>query len=559
MRPASSPLRDSGDEPPVARGEGAHGLLRALGGSPSELGLGAAAAIASMIFIGRLARDFWFRFDIFFFLADRRVGSLDDWFRPHAGHWVTWTMLLFRGLYATFGMDYWPWYYLPRLVGHAALAFLFWRVMLHRGADRLIAAGAYAALLVLAISYFHDALTVGNYVVFGGLAIAALLLSEVDNPAPRHLALMAGCLVAGVMGNGYGVAVLLGVVVVAAGTRRFRRWAPSLLLPLVVYGAWYLWYRPTSSDDRAPLSPRTAIEAIQPSLVVLRTAVENTLGLPKALAALVLALTAGLLFVSLVRRRLDVFDAVIAATLLFVLAILAMARTVVRAEGATEDRYGYAVVLLLVLLVVPHLRAPTRRAGQVVLALVLVAVVAFNAVSLQRRLNGREVVAQTIRVQAETTAALIADGEPFVSYAKLGLNVRVNFIARLVEDGWLPQPSTDPAVIDTVRAGMRIAVPNENVLQHIEPGVAPEAAGVGDDGCLEVGPSSVADLRVTEESAITVEGDVTITWTDRFGTASRTVRDAVVGLAEPVGETTVTVEAIQDEVATVCSLRPLSP
>ena len=103
-------------------------------------------------------------------------------------------------------------------------------------------------------------------------------------------------------------------------------------------------------------------KAIYSSFVILRTAIENTFGVPDSLAILVVAAIAGFLLWATYRRRLDMFDAIIALTLLSVLATLAWARTITPNASAPElgetVRYGYAVVLLLTLLVVPKLRLP---------------------------------------------------------------------------------------------------------------------------------------------------------------------------------------------------------
>ena len=212
-------------------------------GHRDELLLGGAVAVVSMIFIAHFARDFWFRYDNFQLIANRRIGSLNDWFRPHLDHWLTWTVLLSRGLFGLVGMHYWPLWYAPRLIGHAAIAFLIWRTLLHRGADRLIAFGTYVVLLVLAVSYFLDALTAANYVLFPCIVVVALVVSEVDSPRPRHLAVVAAGLLAAAMANGYGVSALVAVALVVTARRRLRRWAPAIVPPAVAVGAWYLRYR----------------------------------------------------------------------------------------------------------------------------------------------------------------------------------------------------------------------------------------------------------------------------------------------------------------------------
>jgi hypothetical protein len=533
-------------------------VFGSLGGPRRELVVAGLAAVVSMIVIGRLARDFWFRYDNFYLVADRDISSLNDWFRPHVGHWLTWTVLVSRGLFGAFGMDYWPWWYLPRLIGHAALSFLIWRVVLQRGADRLIAFGSYLVLLFLAVSYFHDALTIANYFVFGGLIIAALLLVEVDQPRTSHLVALGAAVMAAVMGNGYGLTVLLSIAAVAALTRRLRRWAPALAVPAVAYAIWYVHYRSSFPDDQASVSLGTATDAIEPSLVVLRTAIENTLGVPGLIAAVLLVVVAAGMGWLLVQRRLDRFDAVMAVALALTLGILAVARTVPRPGTETSARYGYSVVVLGVLLVVPYLRLPRAQAVRVVVACVLVAIVAFNAVSLQRRLNEREEISTLIRTQAETTAALIVDGEPYVSYSKFGEQILPILIGQLTDTGWRPSASEDPAVLDTVRAGMRIATPTRKRIESLDigPGDPPSAVGVDDEGCVQLEPDERLELQINGEGSVELTGRLHITWSDPFGTVEATVTGPVVGFADPVDGTEVEAVTAGARPATICGLRP---
>ena len=87
-----------------------------------EWALALAAAAASVALMCWVGRDMWFRLDVWDFLAGREAGSFESWVRPHAGH-LQWVAVgLHRLLYGTVGLDFWPWYYLPPLVGYAGLA-----------------------------------------------------------------------------------------------------------------------------------------------------------------------------------------------------------------------------------------------------------------------------------------------------------------------------------------------------------------------------------------------------------------------------------------------------
>lgn len=557
-----SDLIESDPNPPTGQdAPSSGGLRRSLGGSRGELLLGGVAALASMIFVSVSGRDFWFRYDNFEILTNRRLGSLDDWFRPHNDHWLTWTILVSRVLYRAVGMDFWPWWYLPRVVGAAAVAFLIWRTLLHRGADRMIAFGTYLVLLVLAVSYFQDALTFANYVLFPSVVVVALLVGEVDVPRRRDLVVVGACLLAALMANGYGVGLYLGVTLVVVVGRRFRRWAPSLIPPGIALIAWYLWYRSQIPRQGKGLSLGFPFEAIGSSFVVMRTAVQNTFGLPGPVAVLVVAAIAGQLVWLIYRRRLDRFNTIIILTLAFVLAVLAWARTTEGSE-AELPRYGYAVVLLLTLVLVPRIRLPNRGVARTVArtsaALVLVAVVTFNAVSLHRRLHDTGVVGQSARATAQTTASLIAAGEPYNARANLGIGVLPKQIQQLVNVGWNPPRSTNPLFVSLVRARMRIVYvgPNTRLIVGTS---SPAAVGVDDKGCRRISRPSAVNLRVKGPSVFTADHAVQVTWTDRFGTVLRRVGRGTIALAPPVGNTIISVRPLLPAPTKICSLRAMPP
>jgi hypothetical protein len=529
------------------------GLLRALGGPIQELLLGVVVAVITMIPIVYYGRDYWFRYDDFLIIGDRNLGRIDDWFRPHLGHWLTWTIVLCQTLYHLVGMQYWPIWFIPRLIGAAFVAFVVWRTILARGADRIIAFGTYVALLVLAVSYFQDAFTIANYIVYPALIIAALLVNGVEQPAPRHLIVVGASLFAALTSNGYGTAILAGFIVATLLARRFRRWAPALIPPAVAFVIWYLWYRGQFAHPQHPLSVAFARDALSASFTVLRTTIANTFGLGPLAILAVVGLAAWIAWLAW-QRRFDTFDAIMLLSLAFILGLLAWGRTT---EGGAENtRYGYTVVLLLVLALVPKLRLPTSRNVRVVAIAVLVAVVVFNAVALRHRLIETGALGRQAQEYARTTAALLRRGEPYNDYSMVGIGVEPVLLKRAVDDGWHPTRSSDPAVVRLVRRRMRFVLDSEQAKQAAtaRDRVTPSAPGVGADGCLVVQKHAVVPLTVTGPGAFIVDRQVRATWSDRFGNVSVWAGPGTVGLARPKGSTTVSVRGLQP--TKICGLAP---
>jgi hypothetical protein len=518
--------------------------------------LGVAIAVATMIPIAYYARNYWFRYDDFLILGDRRLGDVDDWFRPHLGHWLTWTIVFCQTMLHTAHMDYWPWWFLPRLVGQAFVAFIVWRTILARGADRIIAIGTYLALLLLAVSYFQDAFTIANYVVYPGIIIAALLVNGVSEPRPRHLVVVGACLFAALMANGYGTAILFAFIVVAAAQHRFRRWAPALVPPAVAFAVWYLRYRGQFAHPKHALSIGFLREALSASFTVMRATIANAFGLPVPLAIPAVLLLAAWVVWLAYRRRFDAFDSIMLLSAVFILGLLAWGRTT---EGGAENaRYGYTMILLLVLVLVPKLRLPTAAGARAVAIAALVAVVGYNAVALHHRLVETGELGQTARRYAETTAALVRHGEPYSDFSIVGIGVEPRLVKQFGVDGWHPVRSHDSALVLLVRRRMRFVLDTAQAGKAAAaadkvPPAAPDADADA-DGCAMLGGPGVIHLKVTGPGAFSVDQQVKLTWSDRFGNVRAYGGPGIIGLARPVGPTSVSIRAFQP--TNICMLRP---
>ena len=247
--------------------------------------VGILVAVVAVAVTAYMARDMWFTSDEWEYLANRTAFDLGDLTRPVGGHWTTWSVLLLRGLYKSFGVDFWPWFYIPRLIGHTVLVTFIWRVMRRRGADPLVGLFAYAVLLVLGASGYQRALQVGNWAVYAALIICALVINRRPaKPTTRDQVIVAGALMIAVFGNGYAVAVIGGIIGTLLLARRLVAWIPSLIPAVVAYGIWYLNYR----DDIKPkpeLTPSKILDIPSGAFRVVRTAMEAATGFPAWLAA----------------------------------------------------------------------------------------------------------------------------------------------------------------------------------------------------------------------------------------------------------------------------------
>jgi hypothetical protein len=508
-----------------------------------ELGIVAALVLVAVVATAVMAKDMWFLSDEWEYVANRSVTDLDSMLRPYGGHWTTIPTLLIRGLYQVVGLDFWPWYYLPRLIGHTALAVLVWWTVRRRGADAALALFGLAVLLFLSASSYQRALQVGNWVVYAALIVVATVIERVERPSPRHHVLVAGALLLGVLGNGYAAAVLGGTLVAVTLARRLRTWLPSLLPPLVAYGAWYLAYR-DEIQPKPELGPGRLLLIPVGAFRIVRGGIANVTGLPSFVAA-VLVVVLVLWFVHLFRRgRLDVFDGIVAATLLAGLALLTIQRVAEHPEAAARDKYSYAIAVLLVLLVLPHVKLPASRAATAgVLALATFAVAA-NVVHLDRAIDLNEHVGQLVEARVASAASMLAAGEPVVPKPSIVVpRLDTVELQRLVDDGYDPQPDADadPALVEAARGSLRMRIVEPGSPRPSD-GPAPDLPSPDADGCAAVAAGATLPLEVRDGGALQLRqgdetGPVDLVWTDSFGTGRVQVEDTrpVVGieLADP--------------------------
>src|SRR4051812_39079496 len=189
-------------------------------------------------------RNLWFGGDDWFILLDRGL-------HPHAGqlgvldafneHWTTLPILVFRGLYAVFGIStYWP-YVLLLVVVHLAIVVLLWHVMVRSAINPWLALGV-VAIIAIPGPGFENLTNVWQVQLISPLALGlgALLLLPDRGPLGWRDGVASLLLTIGMACSGLGI-TMLGVVALVALVRRGWRVAIAVAsLPAVAYGWWYV-------------------------------------------------------------------------------------------------------------------------------------------------------------------------------------------------------------------------------------------------------------------------------------------------------------------------------
>jgi undecaprenyl-phosphate 4-deoxy-4-formamido-L-arabinose transferase len=467
------------------------------------LTVGAVVAVAGIVVLAT-SRDLWFFADTWPLLAER---SLDPWSwrQSHGGHLLVPATALLQGLFATVGMDFYPWYVIPRVVLAAAGALAWWRVARWRGVDPVV-----SVLLALLFSWLGVSAWVVTVSYVGPLlimlcAFVAALMVEGWEPTSRPRLVLGSVLtLAVVTSSGSGPAVWLATAVLLTLTGRLGRYAWSIAVPGSLYLSWYLLI---ARNDPNPLTPEA------PSLLDLVTApIGMVPHIGAAVAALfnlspawsypgaaALAAVAGYLWW---RRRLGRFE----VTFLLIGLIVAGLGVVVRqAQGIdvnAPNRMHLLVIYLLFPLAVAALRNRPRDL-QLPVAIVLSGLIVVNLVALLDGIDLRERMRSNDRASVETAAALLAQGEPAIGWTSLSPQAHHRHLQELVDRGWTGElhPDLVPEILARMKTGFFVA---DQPFGTPPVAARPGAPVVGADGCAGLG-SGEQRFSVMAQGAVIVE------------------------------------------------------
>ena len=196
-------------------------------------------SLVAFVLILVLGRDITFYYDEWDFVLGRAGHSADVFLKPHNEHISVVPVLVYKVLFKTVGLEHhWPYLVVLALM-HVALGISVFVLARRR-------VGPWAALIVTALLLFMGlawqnmvwAFQIGfvGSVLGGVLALVAL-----DTSGRRSDIVACVALVFSILCSSLGVPLALGVgAELIALRRRNALWVP--LVPLVLYGVWYLGY-----------------------------------------------------------------------------------------------------------------------------------------------------------------------------------------------------------------------------------------------------------------------------------------------------------------------------
>ena len=205
-----------------------------------------AAAVVSAVLLVVLNSKLTFFIDDWEVLLHRRGLSLDVFMEPHAGHPAIGLAALYKAILVTFGMSsLTPYAVASTLVFVLSVVLLY--VWMRRRVGAWLALAGALPILFLGAAY-EDLLTPFQVGYFAPVACGLAALLALERGRPRDPLLCCALLVVGLSFQTIGLAFVAGVAVALAfdGELRRRAWVP--IVPVVLYGLWYLGWGHTRRD-----------------------------------------------------------------------------------------------------------------------------------------------------------------------------------------------------------------------------------------------------------------------------------------------------------------------
>ena len=458
----------------------------------------------------------WFFGDEWEFFANRLHGGGRALFGPHNEHWSTLPILIYRGLYAAFGLRSYLPYVVVVLALHLAVTHLAWRLLRHTGTPPLVASALAGVFALLGAGYENLlwAFQVG-FVGSVALGLVHILLVDHSGPFGRRDRIAWAVAVLGLTFSGISLTMTAVSGLVVALRRNVKDAVLTVAPPAAVYLVWLLWIGHEGLRNDGSL-----VDALLtvPSYVWtgLSGALERAGGLPGAGPTLVVLLAVWLVRQQEARSPQAATATAMAVGAALLFAVIGMGRSGHGVEQATSSRYVYLAVALLLptlgrVLASPGLRSLPRQA----VLIGLLGLVLLNGLDVLRRNSSAE-GDREVQLRAQILAAdrLVASGAEVVGVhpePKFAPDLTVDVLRALREDEALPAgievtESDELAVANQLQVALTAAPPEASAGDAITAPTLSRGEGVAPDGvgCAVLsGSPARADLRL--DAATTVE------------------------------------------------------
>ncbi len=372
------------------------------------MAIAASLGVAVLVWLG-LGLTFFA--DEWSIIADRVV-TAEDLLRPFNEHWLAVTIVVYRAMLAVVGIDTYVPYLAFLAVLHATVAILVYALVRRRTLP-WVAVGI--TVIVLLFGSGFENLFWGAQIGFVGATAmglgALLLLDDVPTlPGPGRAAAATGLLIIAVMTSGYGLFMLGLVGLDVALDPRRRKWIVALLIPVGLYGAWYLTLgRSGIATYGNPFTAETLVAL--PRFIVdgMATAFGSAVGGGALLGRiLMVGLAAWIVYLAAHRRSIPRRAIACLLAIAAEYTIVGIVRAQLEVDASLYTRYAYLSGILALIAAASVIGRPTIPVARRPLVVAVgVAIVAFSLIwNVTLLVAGRQLYAE----RADLTRAYVVLG-----------------------------------------------------------------------------------------------------------------------------------------------------
>jgi hypothetical protein len=344
-------------------------------------------------------------------IADRAV-TAEDLLRPFNEHWLAATIVVYRAMLELVGMGSYVPYLALLAILHATVAVLVYALVRRRTLP-WVAVGI--TVIVLLFGSGFENLFWGAQIGFVGATAmglgALLLLDDLPTlPGPGRAAAATGLLILAVMTSGYGLFMLGLVGLDVLLDPRRRKWVVPLLIPVALYGAWYVTLgRSGIATFGDPFTSETL--AALPGFIVdgMATAFGSAVGGGALVGRiLIVALVAWIVYLAVHRRSIPRRAIACLLAIVAEYTIVGFVRVRLEVDASLYTRYAYLSGVLALIAVASLIGRPTIPVARRPLAAAVgIVIVAFSLIwNVTLLVGGRQLYAE----RADLTRALVVLG-----------------------------------------------------------------------------------------------------------------------------------------------------
>ena len=378
-----------------------------------------AVTFAAVVYLTSYKNFFYDEWD---FVTAYRPSQSTSILLPHNEHWSTIPILVWKGLFALFGLRTHIPYEAAAAAGHVACVLLLFE-LIRRRSGVLPAFAAALILLVLGtgatdiVNAFQLTWTLS---IAFGLTAMLVIDSSPSSWSWRRIAALTALLLSSLMSSGIGLGFLVAVAVQLLLDPGRRRLLLAVLGALGVYLVWFAAYGaggspcggcPTAIGAIRSIDPAYLLDVVRFELLSLTASVAGLIGLtvfglPALLVRAIFVAFVGLLAWSWYQREgLESWEVGLLAGLLAQFTLVAIVRARLQVVAATDPHYVYVGVVYLLPLVANALkRVPWRPMLRPALVVVLALIVWSNAALLVQ-----QALVQRDLMQAENTELRVVE------------------------------------------------------------------------------------------------------------------------------------------------------